>query len=84
MSKKDDFENAEDAFEQEDYETAYKLYLPLAEQGHAESQSILGLMYKNGQGVPDDIKEAVKWFRLSAEQGNVKAQEMARNWKPKK
>ena len=26
-------------------------------------------MYAVGQGVPHDYKEAVKWFRLAAEQG---------------
>jgi uncharacterized protein len=32
------------------------------------------LMYANGQGVPQDYKEAVRWYRLSAEQGNALAQ----------
>jgi hypothetical protein len=31
-------------------------------------------MYSSGQGVPDDDKTAVKWFRLAAEQGNISAQ----------
>ena len=31
-------------------------------------------MYSNGQGVPQDYKEAVRWYRLSAEQGDAKAQ----------
>ena len=31
-------------------------------------------MYANGQGVPQDDAEAVKWFRLAAEQGNASAQ----------
>jgi len=31
-------------------------------------------MYRNGQGVPQDYKEAVKWYRLSAEQGFAQAQ----------
>ena len=31
-------------------------------------------MYDLGRGVPQDDQEAVKWFRLSAEQGNAKAQ----------
>ena len=34
----------------------------------------MGVAYKNGQGVPQDYKEAVKWYRLSAEQGLAKAQ----------
>jgi TPR repeat protein len=31
-------------------------------------------MYANGQGVPQDYAEAVKWFRKAAEQGNAMAQ----------
>ena len=31
-------------------------------------------MYARGEGVPEDNKEAVKWWKLSAEQGNEKAQ----------
>ena len=31
-------------------------------------------MYDNGTVVPQDYKEAVKWYRLSAEQGNAIAQ----------
>jgi len=31
-------------------------------------------MYDNGQGVPQDYAEAVKWYRLAADQGNANAQ----------
>jgi TPR repeat protein len=31
-------------------------------------------MYANGQGVPQDYKAAVKWYRLAAERGNAVAQ----------
>ncbi len=31
-------------------------------------------MYDTGLGVAQDYKEAVKWYRLSAEQGDAKAQ----------
>ena len=31
-------------------------------------------MYASGEGVPEDDKEAVRWYRLAAEQGNAKAQ----------
>ena len=37
----DDFEYAVDAYEREDYETSYKLFLPLAEQGNAKAQFIV-------------------------------------------
>ena len=31
-------------------------------------------MYQEGQGVPQDYAEAVRWYRKSAEQGDVKGQ----------
>ena len=45
-----------------------------AEQGEAEAQLLLGDCYKTGAGVPQDYKEAVKWYRLAAEQENSSAQ----------
>ena len=44
-----------------------------AEQGDALAQYNLGVMYLNGEGVPQDDVEAVRWYRLAAEQGNAKA-----------
>ena len=38
------------------------------------AQYNLGVMYDNGDGVPQDYKEAVKWYRLAAEQGDASAQ----------
>jgi TPR repeat protein len=46
----------------------------LASQGEAYAQYNLGLMYDNGQGVPQDYKAAVKWYSLAAEQGHAFAQ----------
>jgi uncharacterized protein len=31
-------------------------------------------MYANGQGVPQNYSEAMKWYRLAADQGNAAAQ----------
>ncbi len=45
-----------------------------AEQGHADAQYNLGVMYANGDGVPEDYAEAVRWFRKAAEQGDALAQ----------
>ena len=70
----DDYRDGFNAYERKDYETAYKLWLPLAGKGDARAQTALGLMYDMGQGVPQDYKEASKWFRLAAEQGDADAQ----------
>lgn len=47
---------------------------PLADRGVAVAQYNLGLMYANGQGVPQDYEEAFKWTRLAADQGHAMAQ----------
>lgn len=54
---------------------AAKIFIPLAQQGNAAAQFNLGVMYSYGQGVPQDYKEAVKWYRMAAAQGAVDAQE---------
>ncbi len=56
------------------YATALREWRPLAEQGNAKAQYNLGLMYRKGQGVPQDDAEAVGWWRKAAEQGNAGAQ----------
>ena len=68
------FQQGLEATERGDYQTAFKLWLPLAEQGNATSQLLVGMMYFEGQGVKQDDFEAVKWFRKAAEQGNAYAQ----------
>lgn len=45
-----------------------------AEQGDAEAQFRLAMMYDDGHGVEQDSAEAVKWFYKAAEQGQVEAQ----------
>ena len=47
---------------------------PLAEQGNAQAQYNLGVVYEDGWGVTIDGNEAVKWYRKSAEQGHAEAQ----------
>ena len=68
------FQQGLTAYEQRDYQTAFKLWLPLAEQGYASAQFNLGVMYDKGQGVKQDYFEAVKWYRKAAEQGHANAQ----------
>ena len=69
-----DFNKGLTAFQSGDFATALKEWKPLAEQGHAEAQFNLGLMYDNGQGVPQDYKEAARLYRLASEQGLAEAQ----------
>jgi TPR repeat protein len=59
-------EDAAAAYNRGDYATATKLYRPLAEQGDARAQHALGVMYRHGQGVPQDYAQAYKWYKLAA------------------
>ena len=67
-------QDGEAAYQKGDYETALKLWRPLAEQGDAEAQRSLGWMYDTGHGVPRDKTQATQWYLKSAEQGNARAQ----------
>jgi uncharacterized protein len=77
-----DYYDGSQANRKKDYKTAYKLWLPLAEQGGNKAscsegvackmaQFNVGTMYYKGRGVPQDYKEAGKWYRLFTEQGGV-------------
>ena len=70
----DDFSDGHAAAANGDHKTNRELRKLLAEQGDASAQYYLGNMYNDGQGVPEDDKEAVKWYRLAAEQGDANAQ----------
>jgi TPR repeat protein len=53
---------------------AIELWTPLAEQGDAEAQFGLGVIYNDAVGVPRDYTEANYWFLRAAEQGYAPAQ----------
>lgn len=42
--------------------------------GHAYGQFAKGVLYEHGYGIQEDVQEAVKWYRLAAEQGFAPAQ----------
>ena len=69
-----DVQKGFDAYNRGDYATALQEWTPLAEQGDVLAQALLGAMYENGYGVPQNYKTAVKWFRRAAEQGYASAQ----------
>ncbi len=45
-----------------------------AESGDADAQYRIGVMYRDGKGVPRYISEALIWFRRAAEQNEARAQ----------
>src|SRR5215468_7342272 len=76
LSASADLVSAQRAYERKDYVTALKESTPLAKQGNAGAQLLLGRMYLMGQGVIKDNDQASKWFEISAAQGNADAQFM--------
>ena len=69
-----DIKKGLDAYDRGGFATALEEWKPLAEQGNALAQALMGYMYKKGVGVPLNFAEAMKWYRLAAEQGNATAQ----------
>jgi TPR repeat protein len=69
-----DFQAGKDAYDQRDYETAFKEWQSLAEESEALAQYNLGVMYDKGQGVPQDDGQAADWYRRAAAQGDAGAQ----------
>ena len=62
------------AYEDGNYQRAFKKYMICAEAGDELSQYMVGIMYKNGQGVNQDYKKAFDWVSKSANQGYYFAQ----------
>ena len=62
------------AYNSGDYATAMSQWRPLAALGNVSALYGLGIMYLQGQGVPQDAAEAVTWFRRAAERGHTEAQ----------
>ncbi len=58
----------------QDHSEAVESFREAAEQGNADAQFKLAVMYDKGQGVAQDCTEAANWFRKAAEQGNADAQ----------
>lgn len=61
-------------YQRKDYAAAVAKWRGVAQSGDREAQSLLGIMYAFGQGVPQDYPQAISWLRMAAAQGETKAQ----------
>ena len=68
-----DFATGVDALKTGDYETAYKEWAPLAEQGDAQAQFALANLYLRGNGVERDAAKALGLLTSSAASGYVQS-----------
>ena len=67
------FEDGIAAYDQGRHEAAFRLWLPLAEQGHAAAQFNVAVMYEKGIGVAQDFAQAARWYRSAAERGDIES-----------
>jgi len=57
-----------------DEKKAFGLYKSSAELGNSYGQYYVAMCYKHGHGTPINIAESLRWLRVSAEDGNHRAQ----------
>ena len=69
-----DFQKGLKAFNDGDFQTAIRVWTPVAEQGDAIAQYNLGLLYEKGRGVTPDHQIAFRWYSRAAEGGIPQAQ----------
>jgi len=64
-----------DAWGRGDYAGAVELWRGPADAGDPDAEFNLGQAYKLGRGVPADLNQAEKWYRLAAQQNHLQAQD---------
>lgn len=67
------FEKAAEAYESEDYKTAFKFAGLSADDGNAAAQNLLGDCYYWGHGVMVDEHKAAEWYKKAADNGDSNA-----------
>jgi len=61
------------AYTRGDYVPAIRVFRALAEQGNAKAQTVLGLMYRKGEGVSRNSVRAFVWLSRAAARGDGRA-----------
>jgi len=67
-------EEGKTAFLRHEYQRAYTLLLPPAEDGDSFAQTSIGYMLSQGLGVMKNEREAIKWYEKAAVKGDSDAQ----------
>lgn len=68
------FDDGVAAYDQGHFDVAFKLWLPLAEQGDLAAQFNLAALYEKGTGVAQDSAQAAHWYLEAAKQGDADAE----------
>ncbi|WP_291685762.1 hypothetical protein [Bradyrhizobium sp.] len=61
------------AYNRGDYVPAIRVFRAMAEQGNAKAQSLLGVMYRRGQGASRSPVRAFVWLSRAAALGDTRA-----------
>jgi uncharacterized protein len=62
-----------EAYKRNDLQTAFRHSLESAEMGYKASQFLVGLMFRDGEGVQQDLSKAARWLNKAATNGDVDA-----------
>ncbi len=62
------------AYSKGQFELVAKHLIPIANGNYPQAEEMLGIMYRNGQGVPKDPEKAIAWLTKAAEAGRPLAQ----------
>ena len=57
----------------QDFSKSFNFYSIAADQGMAEAQNNLAVLYKNGQGVEKDVSKFLEWVEKAAQGRNAEA-----------
>jgi len=77
LMEKVSYEAGVQAYENGDFETAFRKLLPLAEEGRLDAHFAMfhvANLYYEGNGVPKDFQKAKTWYTRAAERGLADAQ----------
>jgi len=74
LSPEENFQRGNKAYEADRLDEAVTWFRKAAEQGLADAQFNLALMYWKGYGLPQDYIKAVAWYQKAARQGFTNAQ----------
>lgn len=70
----EEFNKAEKYRSEKSYVCAMELYEKSAIKGYVEAQYKLALMYGNGEGVPENSGQYIKWMKMASDKGHTQAQ----------
>ncbi|TLX15777.1 SEL1-like repeat protein [Rhizobium sp. MHM7A] len=58
---------------QRDPQAAMALYKKAADLGNVDALSAIASMHLDGDGTPKDVREAIRWYLMAAQKGDIKA-----------